>query len=301
MSTSQQQQVLQGLSEAVGALEESVISRLGGACTFSAKSISSEIPECAELRFMFVVSTLYKLYREAGGDELKFLNSKIAPLQSEATRTYDLVHDLRTFDQHDVQSDSPETARRRTRCRLWFENAVPLQGAIRPTGEAAWIKCTENLLSEAVAYLCTLKSFVDGLQGGAGEYVKKEWLLIRTRSIPHGDFDRMTSEIASDIGMISRDIVAFRNQHYARIVSELRAQRFDVDVLTFTRRAITGRLLEEFPGPVLVAEDLKAVGMKPGRELGRALKEAQRIWLNSGCNMTKDEVIAQLQALARIR
>jgi hypothetical protein len=292
---SSQQQVLQGLSEAVGALDAAALALLGGAPTFLPKSLPGEIPECAELRFMFVVSTLYKLYREIGGDDLKFLNSKIRPSQPEAAGHYDLVHDLRTFDQHDVQSSSTETTRRRDRCRLWFENAVGLQGATRPVGEAAWTKCTQDLLSEAVAYFRALKSFVDGLQGSAGDYVKTEWLLVRTRSIPHGDFDRMASEIAGDIGMESRDIVAFRNQHYPRITTELRAQRFNVDVATFVKRAITARLLEEFPGPLLVAEDLKAVGMKPGRELGRALKEAQRIWIESECRLTKDQVIARLR------
>ncbi len=300
MSTCEQSKVLRGLSEAVASLDTAIISALGGAPTLSGHFVYREIPEYGELRFMFVVSSLYKLYRDAGGDDLKFLNEKIASSKGEVVRHYDLVHDLRTFEQHELHSDSPETTRRRDRCRLWLDQSVGLKGTNRPVGEAAWNKCIEDLLSEAITYLRALKSFVDGLGDGLGEYVKKEWLLVRTRSIPHGEFDRMVSEIAGDVGMGSRDVVAFRNQYHARIVSDLRAQRWDVDVPTYVRQAITARLLEEFPGIILVAEDLKAVGMKPGRELGKALKEAQRIWVDSGCRLTKDQVVARLREIRLI-
>ncbi len=300
MSSREQPKLLEGLCEAVASLDTAIVRALVGPPIFSGHFVYREIPEYGELRFMFIVSSLYKLYREAGGDNLKFLNAKIASSQGEAVRHYDLIHDLRTFDQHEVQSDSQETARRRDRCRFWFDQSVGLQTTDRPVGEAAWNKCIEDLLSGAVAYLCALRSFVDGLREGMGDYVRREWLLVRTRSIPHGEFDRMVSEIAGDIGMGSRDVVAFRNQHYSRIVSDLRAQRWDINVSTFVRQAITARLLEEFPGVILVAEDLKAVGMKPGRGLGRALKEAQRIWVDSGCRLAKDQVVARLRELGLI-
>lgn len=301
MSTSSHQQALHPLAEAVQALDTAITLAVGGQPLLAANRLPADIPECAELRFMFVVSTLYKLYREAGADDLKFLNSKLAGLHQDSPSHYDLVNDLRTFDQHDVQGSSSETLRRRERCRLWFQKAVELPDAPRPVGEVAWTKCTLTLLSDAVAYLGALRSYIAGLQGAAADYVKKEWVLLRTRSIPHGDFDRMTAEVAGDIGMESRDIVAFRNQHYGRILLELRAQRYDVDVKGFVKRAITARLLDEFPGPILVAEDLKAFGMKPGRDLGKALREAQQVWIQSDCELTRDQVIARLQQLGLVR
>lgn len=300
MPTSSHQHALKALAEAVQALDTAIRLAVGGQPIFSADRLPGGIPDCAELRFMFVVSTLYKLYREAGADDLKFLNSKLTAIQKDSTSHYDLVNDLRTFDQHDVQGSSPETLRRRERCRQWFQKAVKLNDAQRPVGEAAWTKCTLALLCDANAYLDSLRSYIGDLQGAAADYVKKEWSLHRIRSISHGDFDRMTAVVACDIGMESRNIVAFRNQYYERIILELRAQRHDVDVQAFVKRAITARLLNEFPGPILVAEDLKSLGMKPGPGLGKALKEAQQIWIQSDCRLAKAEVIDRLEQLALI-
>lgn len=298
MSTTPQFQSLQGLSDAVTELDTSITSVVGKLPTLSVERVAREIPEFSELRFVFVVSTLYKLYREAGGDELKFLNTKISGSQSDSIRHYELINDLRTFAQHDVQSSSGETGRRRERCRRWFAGAAVLNDSELPANEDAWNKCTKAILSEAIAYLRVLKDYVDSLHGNAADYVKKEWLLLRARSVPHGDFDRLTAEVAGDIGMESRNIPAFRNQYYERIITELRAQRFDINVAVFVKKAITARLLDEFPGPLLVAEDLKALGMKPGLELGKVLKQAQQIWIESDYQMSKGQVLARLQELA---
>jgi hypothetical protein len=280
-------------------LDTAIVAALGGEPTLRGHPSCQTIPECGELIFIFVVSSLYKLYREAGGDDLKFLNSKIAATGSGVTEHYALVCDLRTFDQHDLRTGSPETMRRRNRCRLWFEQTVELKENDRPVGAPAWNKCVESLISQAINYISTLREFVKSLNGGMGEYVKKEWALIRTRSIPHGDFDKLVYETAGDLGM-SRDVVSFRKQHYERIVVELRAQRFDVEVVNFIRKAITSRLVEEFPGVILVPDDLKALGVKPGRELGAALKEAQRIWVDGGCLLTKQAVIDALRQSGKL-
>ncbi len=300
MSSNEQPHSLHHLSEAIVSLDAAIASALGAAAPFADHPAYREVPEHGALRFMFIVTTLYTLYREAGGEDLKFLNRKIAPSQGQIIRHYHLVHDLRTFAQHEVKSDSKKVKLRRDQCQDWFNQTIDLQGNNAPFGEDAWNKCIENLLSEAVTYLCALKAFVEGLHDGMGEYVKKEWLLFRTRYVPHGEFDQIAWEIAGDLGMGSRDIVAFRTQHHEGIVRDLRAQRFDVDVHSFLRQAITARLLEEFPGVILVAEDLKALGMKPGPELGKALKEGQRIWVDSNCLLKKEQVVERLRELSYI-
>ena len=77
----------------------------------------------------------------------------------------------------------------------------------RPAGDGAWDGCTKALLSDAAKYLIGIKSFISDLEGSTREYVLNEWFLIRKRALSFGEFDKMASEIAGDIGMEGRNIV----------------------------------------------------------------------------------------------
>jgi hypothetical protein len=162
------------------------------------------------------------------------------------------------------------------------------------------MKCTHSILADAIAYLDGLRSYLVSLEGAGADHVSKEWKRIRERAISHGDFDSITAKIAGDIGMESRDIVAFRKKHHENVLKELSAQRYDVDVHSFIRKTITARLLDQFRRSNLDPDDLKAMGMKPGRDLGIALAKGQDIWTQCSYTLTKNEVIAQLQQLGMV-
>ena len=262
--------LLDAVFAALRELDDSMASILGGVESFLSGGLAVwEIPRCSELEFIFIVSSLYKLYRETGGDELKFLNAKIAQSQVELVAHYRLVHELRTFHQHDLTDASEETTQRLEYCRAWFSRTVEVDSEGRPAGDGAWDGCTKALLSDAAKYLNGIKSFISDLEGSTREYVLNEWFLIRKRALSFGEFDKMASEIAGDIGMEGRNIVTFRNKHYQGIMNALRDQRWDTDMKKFVKDSITAILLGEFPGVILVADDLKALGMAPGRDLGK--------------------------------
>ncbi len=253
------------------------------------------IPEHGEMRFSFIVSWLYQLYREHGGEGLKYCNLKLKSSYPIEVSHYQLVDDFRTLKQHSIITHTKRSLEREARCKAWFVSVCAVTSQSFPESLEDWNISANALLQAGINYLSRIREILETFKSDSTGFLVKEFHMIRQRSIDHGDFDRWVAEIAADLGFSTLDVVKFRNTHHQTIIQDLRVQRWDIDITQFVRDRIASRMIIQYPKYAITVDELKAHGVKPGRMLGHALAVAEEIFRKSEFTMKKNDIISELR------
>jgi len=133
-----------------------VASRLGGDRLIVFHPVSLPMPcfDAPELGFLRTVSWLYVLVYEAGSPSIGFLSKRIHLSQPDAIDRNPaflrLIHDLRTYLQHNLDPAGKRSIEIQEVCEEWFRQNC---GTRVPHSEDNWYVCLSSLLTEVVGFL----------------------------------------------------------------------------------------------------------------------------------------------------
>ena len=233
-----------------------------------------------EASFMRLVNWSYVLLFEVGRITIPYLMK----LPGETGHTVEglragrgVVHDLRTWNAHNIGFSSERDAAISRRVRLWF---LAQCKDTEPRDEGAWGSCFERLCAEVGMIVEHCRAALASIVGNVDEQGAIEELRHRLdRSWPADRFDEIVVDTCTRLG-VSLDVPGFRNPRLAKW-REFLATVPDADD---PRRAIT-RLIErdvvDHTNDVLPVdgEDVMAsLGLPPGPRVGDALRHARELF-----------------------
>ena len=250
-----------------------------------------------ELAFYQIITWLYALYYEAGRVSLLFLIEKVSAygLQGDADhhRHYEDVGRLRTYLQHNLNLDSKHDLETQQRCEEWFLKRC---GTAMPGIDNEWRQCSNVILKESEAFLSALVGCVRRIEGDeASKTIVEQWSIRLRRFHPKEEFERLVAIVIKDIGQEFLDVNRLAAQHYDRWSKNLRSRSADFDFDSEARKLIEQTILNEaeLPLPITGQDIMREFGIPSGQEVGRILRKARSLYLQSPCN--KEQLISRLR------
>ena len=237
-----------------------------------------------ELAFLQMVSWLYAHYVDAGQPGLNFLKRQAKSVSPETANTWrhiEIVIDLRTSLQHNLELSKDRNIQIERRCGEWFSSAC---GYVQPRIEDEWHTCTYQILVEAADFLEACLFTVRQIENSEfRETILTQWRRELDRHHDAAEFDSIVEIVCTDLGHESMDVVAFRNRHLGLWRKRIDQLHDGFDFEYEARRLVEDALLSEWPKmpPITGTDIIKELGVAPGKDLGRAL-EIARSFFQSG-------------------
>jgi hypothetical protein len=251
----------------------------------------------AELGFLRVVAWLYVHYYEVGLVGTRFLSGLFDPYQitrPEALRLHmRRVAQLRTYMQHNLDPGKPRDREIQAESERWFQEAC---GSQVPAGEGQWERCLEALLEEAHEFLGGCVATIRGIEQDEGrDEVVEQWIFRAKRHHTPDAFDRIVSEVATDLGREHLDVVRFRKRFYDRWIEALDLLDGDYNFAMEGRRVVESSLLTEAVPvlPITGTEVMAEFGLQPGPHVGHVLERARSLFGEAPCD--GNELLARLR------
>ncbi len=277
-----------------------VVARLSkdGSGVFADVSLKKPRFEPAELGFILTVSWLCVMYFEAGKVDVLFLNRKLEVYgiaqDGSCEQHYELVRQLRTYHQHNLDLTENRNRQIQETCENWLRSQC---GSPIPGNEEQWGKCLISILTDARAFLNSLRDCVRQIEkDDSRDAIVEEWDCLRKRFHPPHEFDKLIEVVAADIGRDKLDIVRFRKKYYSDWVKELELLDGTYDFKQEGRRLIEHAFMESLTPslPITGKDIMKEFGLGPGRLIGDLLEKAKAAFEKNGG--TAQELLELLRA-----
>jgi hypothetical protein len=242
------------------------------------------------------VSYFFSHYFEAGRDSLDFFGSKLEPFgldgDGRLRRHRVFLQQLRTYLQHNLSPSKGRDLLIRQECERWFRDTC---GADRPSTEAEWQACLQQVLADGIAYVSVVAELLSHVCGDESkDEIVSQWTAFVSRSHRPEDFDRVIAVVAGDLGREHLDVVRFRNRFYDKWIQELGAQTRNYDFEREARKLVEHALLSSTTPvlPITGADIIERFAIEPGPKIGELLRAARQLYDAAPCN--KDDLLARL-------
>lgn len=255
-------------------------------------NVSLRLPKLspAELGFLKVISWLYSHYNETGKTNVYFLVNKLDTYNLDADRKIrthlTTVLNMRTYLQHSLNPTRKENIDVHEYCELWFNDKC---NVLVPEDDSQWSECLMYLLTESIIFLKTINECLRKIMADESiEQIVIDWIFRRKRDYPDEAFDNLIKIVAADIGREYLDAAKLRKRFRDSWVNELSKLRGDINFEVECRRLIEHTLLFNFTKvlPINATDIIDIFKIPAGKEVGRLLKEAARIYDNEPCCKT---------------
>jgi hypothetical protein len=202
-------------------------------------------------------------------------------LSSEAQNVALLVHAVRTVTSHNMDLESETDQAKINYAEDWFRSII---GKRRPTDEKEWILCNNKLLEAVILYLEALLACINLLSSGEHfDIVITEWLNLVNRDYSSHDFELVLIEVLRDHGLDGIfDTTKIAHSEIGKWKEELKALKDGFDFNTEAYRIVEKFVLKKEICPV-TGQDLKAIGVQPGKKMGEALVIVRAMFYDSPC------------------
>ena len=238
-----------------------------------------------ELAFHQAMTWLYGLYHEAGRITFGFLIEKFAAYGLDEHRVhsihYDDVRKLRTYLQHNLNLESQHDLVLLRACEHWFK-AHCGSTFLRDDGE--WLDCLVSVLKDCRAFLETSISCARDIESEAyPDGIVGQWMVSLERYHPPHQFQQVVKIAIHDIGQDWLDAAQITERYYDKWSRDLKVLSEGHDFEGAARKLVEQTILNERDPPLpITGEDvMKAFDIGPGKEVGRLMKLAQRIYYES--------------------
>jgi hypothetical protein len=257
----------------------------------------------AELGFIRSVSWAFVLLHEAGRASVKLLEGFTANARpserDELNRNLELVNELRTFLQHDLERTSLRNAALDARCAGWFKESC---GTAVPSTEEEWAACLLKFLERVEKSLEILvRSIREIEKHAAATEIFQTWSVRKKRTWAPYDFDSLIAGIASDLGRVGVDVVRFRKRYADRWIRALELLSEQSDPKIEIRKLIEFALINDDAHVLPITGDdlMNAFGIPPGPVVGKLLREAKSLYDHAPCS--GPELLTRLRNSPRIK
>lgn len=252
----------------------------------------------AELGLMRAVSWLYVMWFEAGRVGIPFIRGYMRGSDpAGAARAHEhlaLVHDLRTWLQHNLDSSSDRGRIMVDRCIQWFVKSCGTGG---PTEEAEWELCLVSLLTEAHAVLHSMCKAIRRMERDEiRSSLRRQWEMLRTRSFDLHEFEAIIEEAAADMGLEALPLRSLRDKCYQRWNDSMEGLPADTNFRREARKLVEIAILKETqPRLPIDGTDVKnEFGIGAGKRVGELLRLAYAIWSAEPCS--KEVLLERLRS-----
>jgi hypothetical protein len=256
--------------------------------------ISLEMPKLShpELGFIRIVSWLYVLYYEAGKINVDFISQRFEAYNIDSDENLKMhfsnVHDLRTFLQHNLNSDREHDSKIDKICTNWFKRNC---STWVPNSDSEWESCLESILLNSIEFLKGLEScFREIEKDDSYTQIVEQWVLKRQQYHPPHDFERMIQLTANDMGRDNIDSKKICNKYMGGWKNELGLLKSDYDFAYEVRRRVENVLLNDV-SLIITGKDIIDRGITPGPDVAVYLKKADLIYKNSENTFSKEELL----------
>lgn len=260
-------------------------------------NISLEMPKLShpELGFIRIVSWLYVLYYEAGKINVDFISQRFEAYNIDSDENLKIhfsnVHYLRTFLQHNLNSEHKHDSNIAEICKEWFKNNC---GTWVPDSDPEWKKCLESILLNSI-------DFLKGLEGCLREIEKddsynqivEQWVFKRKQYHPPHEFEKVIQLTANDMGRDDFDSKKMCNKYMGEWKNELQLLKSDYDFAYEVRRRVENVLLNDV-SLIITGKDIIDRGITPGSDVAAYLKRADLIYKNSENIYSKEELLGTI-------
>ncbi len=250
----------------------------------------------SELGFLRTVSWLYVVYNESGKVNVDFLRERLHAYEldpdSEVSTHINLVQQLRTFLQHNLDPSRSHNRRIQDMCERWLQNQC---GTPEPETEEQWKRCLIALLYEASRFFGSLRKCIHCIElDESCEQITCDWDICRKRFHPPHEFDRLISIVSADMGRDALDVVRLRKRFYEKWAQELQALQGNYDFEVQARKLIEHALLHETTPvlPITGHDIMEEFNIAPGPQVGQLLEQARILYNASPCS--RDGLIKKL-------
>jgi hypothetical protein len=283
------------LKEEIDTLARSLTVQEG---VFGEVSLSMPKLTPAELGLLRTVSWVYVLYNEAGKVNVEFLSEKLSAYglnpQNKHTEHLRIVHDLRTYFQHNLNPNEPRSRQKQETCKQWFRTQC--KTAV-PAAEEEWKDCLTGLMNEVSDFLKTLSQCMRSIeQDESREQILREWKFRRIRYHPPQEFDRLIEEVTADMGQENIETVRLRNRFYDKWVKQLELLQGSYDFKVEGRKLIETALVSEMllRLPIDGNDIMREFNLEPGPKVGELRKIAQSLY-EADPSCSGDELLEKLR------
>jgi hypothetical protein len=288
-------------SELDGIIQVAAKGRMTGFAPINLRLPVAEPPIHA---FYTMVSWLYVLVVESGPIHFRFLSERASALGLDSTRElqrfYEDIQFFRTVLQHNLNLTDVNDLAKLVRCENWMveilETSLAPGARFWPSHELQWRNLAGALRERArqfgevnVAVVkCILKDeFV--------EDVLREWTFRQTRLLPAHVFDTIAAQAAGDLGLKYFDVMRLRRVHLDEWNRRIRLLSEGADAKREARRLVEQTLLAEAENylPITGADIIENIGVSPGPEIGKILRQARELYRKKPCS--REDLLKQLR------
>lgn len=255
--------------------------------------------------FYTTVSWLYVRVIESGPVHFRFLAERAHAFAIDPNRELQKFRDdlnaFRTVLQHNLNLLDANDLEKLVRFETWMSVVLGRQAdrgvRIWPDCEEEWQKLAEALIERAKLFAETNLRAVTHLKNDEfSEDAIRLWILRYNRSLPAHEFENIAAVAAGDLGLQHFDITKLRKAHLDEWNRRLQLLPESVDFRREARRLVENTLLAEAETymPITGEDIIQVLGIKPGPEVGKALRMARELYRNLNCG--RDELLRQLKS-----
>jgi len=263
------------------------------------ESVSLDTPKLSppELGCIRLVSWLFVQYFEAGRIGVSFLDGKAIAYgqdpNGEIKKHRDNVQRLRTFFQHNLDSNKSHDRGIQETCRKWFREKC---NTAVPSTDEDWARCLGAIINEAVGSLEVLVATLRRVEAAeAREEICKDWRLRASKNLLPHQFDDLIAQVAADMGKPEIDPSVFRKRHYDQWSKHLGLLSEGTDVLVEARKLVEHALLTVIPDTLSITgtDVIKELQIEPGPRVGEVLAQARTLYARE--RLSKDALLEMLR------
>ena len=240
--------------------------------------------------FYTCISWFYIIYFEAGQTSVKFLSERANALgldpSGHLARHKNLVHAFRTCLQHTLYLQNRDDLAKRQRCEDWIQDQLGTLGrgdsGLWPETSQQWRTLLSALLQGAVQFMKIIESTVRViLEDESSEETIRIWISRIRRQYPAHEWDRIATEVVSDMGLEFLDTETLRRRYLEKWNQRLSVMKDDCDFSIEARKLIEQTLLNEerIPLPITGRDIMVEFGIPPGPQVKELLDLAQKLFL----------------------
>jgi len=245
-----------------------------------------------EVGFLRIVSWLYVLYYEAGKINVDFICQRFEAYNIDSDETLQMhfsnIRDLRTFLQHNLNSEHEHDSNIDKICKEWFKSNCRTWV---PDSDSEWESCLESILLNSIDFLKGLESCFRKIeQDDSYKQIVEQWVFKRKQYHPPHEYEIMIQLTANDMGRDNIDSKKMCDKYMDEWKNELQLFNSDYDFAYEVRRRVENVLLNDV-SLIITGKDIINRGITPGPDVAAYLKKADLIYKNSEKRYSKEELL----------
>jgi len=247
--------------------------------------------------FYTSISWLYVTYYESGQLTIRFLSERAIAhgLDGDSIIEHhqNIVHNLRTIMQHNINRQNRENIAKENNCHRWLKEVLGKEyDDVNhwPATERGWNTLLIRMLKDAsrlfdICYqaICLIT------EDEFSEDIMNVWISRDNMAYLKTDWENILDIVARDLGLKYLRLSDLTNKYLQKWNKQITMLKDGFDFNLEARRIIELSIINDgnLPLPITGDDIINVLNIPPGSKVGETLRKAQEIYLRKPCNKSQ--------------